>query len=137
MAVNHPVSNRSRGCDLHAVEEIEEMVRRFYADVAQDDLLGPVFNDVAQVDWAAHIPKLVQFWQRILLSQPGYQGNPLAEHERIHAITTFTADHFNRWLDLFHDTVDDGWAGPNAEQAKAFAFRVAEAHYRHLNRIRG
>ena len=27
--------------------EIAEMVRRFYADVAKDDILGPMFNDVA------------------------------------------------------------------------------------------
>jgi len=33
--------------DLDTPEEIAEMVRRFYADVAQDDLLGPMFNDVA------------------------------------------------------------------------------------------
>ena len=40
--------------DLDTVEEIAEMVRRFYADVAMDDLLGPVFEDVAEVDWSEH-----------------------------------------------------------------------------------
>ena len=28
-------------------DDVVEMVRRFYRDVAQDDLLGPTFNDVA------------------------------------------------------------------------------------------
>ena len=37
--------------DLDGPEEVSEMVRRFYQGVAQDDLLGPMFNDVAQVDW--------------------------------------------------------------------------------------
>lgn len=56
--------------DLDSVEEIAEMVRRFYADVAMDDLLGPVFEEVAQVDWAEHLPKLTAFWARALLGEP-------------------------------------------------------------------
>ena len=44
-----------------------EMVRRFYAEVTADDLLGPMFNDVAQVDWSEHLPKLTAFWCRALL----------------------------------------------------------------------
>lgn len=62
--------------DLDSPEEIAEMVRRFYADVTQDDVLGPMFNDVAQVDWSEHLPKLAAFWCRALLDQPGYTGNP-------------------------------------------------------------
>jgi truncated hemoglobin YjbI len=33
--------------DPDSPEEIAEMVRCFYRDVAQDDLLGLLFNDVA------------------------------------------------------------------------------------------
>ncbi len=59
------------------------MVRRFYADVAMDDLLGPMFNDVARVDWSVHLPKLTAFWCRALLDQQGYAGNPFRAHARI------------------------------------------------------
>src|SRR3546814_14073495 len=41
--------------DLDDESVIAEMVRRFYADVAQDELLGPMFNDVGQVDWSEHL----------------------------------------------------------------------------------
>lgn len=117
-----------RGRDLDDPVEIAEMVLRFYADVAQDDLLGPMFNDVARVDWSEHLPKLTAFWCRVLLSQPGYQGNPYRAHLDVHARRPFTRAHFDRWLDLFHDTVDLGWSGPKAEQAKAFARKVAAVH---------
>lgn len=40
--------------DLDDPQKVAEMVRRFYSDVAQDTLLGPMFNDVAHTDWAAH-----------------------------------------------------------------------------------
>lgn len=108
------------------------MVRRFYADVAQDDLLGPMFEEVADVDWAEHLPKLAAFWCRALLSMPGYEGNPYRAHQEVHARRPMRREHFERWLDLFHDTVDIGWAGPKAEQAKALARKVAFVHSKQI-----
>lgn len=121
-----------RGRDLDDPVEIAEMVRRFYADVAQDDLLGPMFNDVARVDWSEHLAKLTAFWCRALLSMPGYEGNPYRQHLLVNARRPFTAAHFERWLDLFHDTLDLGWAGPKVDQAKALACKVAMVHSRQL-----
>lgn len=121
-----------RGCDLDDEVEIAELVRRFYADVAQDDLLGPMFNEVARVDWSEHLPKLTAFWCRALLSQPGYQGNPYRAHLDVHAQRPFTRAHFERWLELFHDHVDLGWSGPKAEHAKALARRVALVHSKQI-----
>jgi hemoglobin len=119
--------------DLDDLGEVAEMVRRFYGDVAQDDLLGPIFNTVARVDWSEHLPKLTDYWCRLLLGLPGYTGNPLRAHQLVHEKRAFTDQHFERWLDLFSETVDLGWTGPNAEKAKAFAVRVARAHGRQLS----
>ncbi|MEO5900369.1 MAG: group III truncated hemoglobin [Ilumatobacteraceae bacterium] len=124
----HPAPCR----DLDSPEQIDEMVRRFYADVNGDDLLGPMFNEVAQVDWSVHLPKLSAFWCRALLGQPGYQGNPFRAHALIHAKREFTADHFERWLRLFHQTLDRGWTGPNAQRAHDLADNVARVHSRQL-----
>lgn len=104
------------------------MVRRFYADVAMDDLLGPMFNDVARVDWSDHLPKLTAFWCRALLGQPGYRGNPFRAHAEVHAQRPFTAAHFERWLVLFHETLELGWVGPNARRAAKLADNVARVH---------
>ena len=126
---NDPGTDRLwRDRDLDDPAEIGEMVRRFYADVAQDDLLGPLFNDVAQVDWSEHLPKLTAFWCRALLSIPGYQGNPFRKHIEVHEQSPFTPAHFERWLDLFHDTIDSGWSGPRVDDAKTLAQRVAMVH---------
>ena len=114
--------------DLDEPEEIAEMVRRFYADVAQDDLLGPMFNEVARVDWSEHIPKLTAFWCRVLLGVPGYGGNPFRAHADVHDQRSFTAEHFVRWLTLFHETLDLGWTGPVTERARAVADNVARVH---------
>ena len=114
--------------DLDDPEQIAEMVRRFYADVAQDDLLGPMFNDVAQVDWSEHLPKLTAFWCRALLGQAGYVGNPYRAHRLVHAQEPFAPAHFRRWLTLFHETVALGWTGPLADRAIALADNVARVH---------
>jgi hemoglobin len=118
--------------DLDDPEQIAEMVRRFYADVAQDGLLGPMFHDVAHVDWSEHLPKLAAFWCRALLGLDGYTGNPFRAHALIHAQRSFTAAHFARWLSLFHDTVELGWTGPRADRALALAEEVARVHRRRL-----
>jgi hemoglobin len=118
--------------DLDTPEEIGEMVRRFYADVAQDDLLGPMFNDVARVDWSAHLPKLTDFWCRALLGLPGYVGNPFRAHSLVHEKRPFTGAHFERWLSLFHETLELGWTGPRATRAGQLADDVARVHSHHL-----
>jgi len=116
------------GQDLDSPEQIAEMVRRFYQDVAQDDLLGHVFNDVAQVDWGEHLPKLTAFWCRALLGLSGYEGNPFRSHRLVHERAPFTAAHFERWLELFTETIRTGWGGPNAERALELAHHVARVH---------
>ena len=117
--------------DLDDVVGIETLVRAFYRRAAMDDLLGPVF-EAADVDWASHIPTVVDFWCWQLLQQPGYTGNTLRAHEELQAATPFTTQHFERWLELFDDTVDDLFAGPHAENAKARAAKMAAALQRLL-----
>jgi hemoglobin len=98
-----------RDRDLDDPTEIAEMVRRFYADVAQDDTLGPMFNEVARVDWPEHLAKVAAFWCRALLSRSGYEGNPYRAHLLVNARRPFTREHFVRWLDL--STRRWTWAG--------------------------
>ena len=108
-----------------AVEELAT-VQRVIA------ILGPLFNDVAQVDWSEHLPKLTAFWSRALLGIEGYHGNPFRSHSEIHARSPFTVAHFQRWLLLFHETIELGWVGPNATRALELAHNVARVHSQQL-----
>jgi len=118
--------------DITTEADVEQMVRSFYGAVVQDELLGPIFTTVANVDWSTHIPKLSLFWCRNLFGTPGYQGNALRAHRAIHEQSPFQLEHFARWLDIFDDTIDANWRGPNAERAKSFARRVASVQGKHL-----
>lgn len=111
--------------DLDTRSRIHDLVVDFYRVVAMDDVLGPVFNEVAEVDWAEHIPKLIDYWCRVLLREPGYDGYILRAHQRVAADEPFRAEMFDRWFQLFVEAVDREWCGPVADRAKKHAAQIA------------
>ena len=123
--LEHLVGGVADKPDLDNRTEIRNLVVSFYREVVFDELLGPVFGEVAEVDWSTHIPKLIDYWCRVLLNQPGYDGYILGPHERVHSLEAFRPELFDRWYLLFAMSVDGGWRGPMAEKAKAHAARMA------------
>jgi hemoglobin len=79
---------------------IERVVRGFYDKVRQDPLLGPVF-DARIKDWEPHLQKMCQFWSSVALMSGRYHGSPMTKHLPL----PVDAAHFDRWLDLFRQTV--------------------------------
>ena len=116
--------------DLDSPREIGELVRIFYTRVAEDPLLGPVFVRQAQVDWDEHQHTLTAFWCKLELGLPGYFGSPTEKHAALSAVRPFRAVQFERWIALFHDTIDSGWEGPHAESIKARATQIAKLQSR-------
>jgi len=111
--------------DLTTRADIHDLVVAFYREIVFDDLLAPVFGEVAEVDWAVHIPKLIDYWCRVLLAQPGYVGTILHAHRHVHDLEPFQAEHFDRWYLLWTESIDQRWAGPNAANAKNHAAQIA------------
>lgn len=118
--------------DLDTRAKVHDLVVDFYREVSFDDRLGPVFNDVAEVDWPVHIPKLIDYWCRVLLGEVGYDGYILGPHARVDALEPFRAELFDRWYALFETAVDAGWSGPLAERAKDHAVRMSGVLSRRL-----
>ena len=100
-----------------------------------DDLLAPVFIDMAEVEWSEHIPLLIDYWCRILLGHPGYQDAILSAHQHVHDREALTAEHFDRWYSLWAATIDDRWAGPCAERAKHQAAKIGATLARRISSI--
>ena len=120
--------------DITDRADLDVMVRDFYRDAAMDDVLGPVF-EAAQVNWNAHIATLIDFWAWQLLGEPGYTRQPLRAHESVHARTPLNGAHYERWVELFCDTVDASFAGPRAEAAKSRGRKMAAAMERLLSGV--
>lgn len=120
------------GEELFPVSHIEQMVDTFYARVQEDEELGPIFEKRID-DWPTHLGRMVKFWRAVLRSEPGFtpssRGAPPVLHRRIEELRQ---EHFERWLGLFGDVVDEIYA-PNArDQVKEAAARIATALSRHL-----
>jgi hemoglobin len=117
--------------DITTRADVAELVVEFYRQVAMDDLLGPIF-ETARVDWSAHIAKLTDFWSWQLLGERGYEGNPLRAHEPVAQRSPFRSEHYERWLAMFVEAVDERFDGPVASMAKGRAERMASALQRLL-----
>lgn len=111
--------------DLDTRGEIHDLVIDFYREIVFDPELGRVFGEVAEVDWTTHIPRLIDYWARVLLGDPGYDGYILRPHQHVHALEPLQLDYFDRWFGLFEQCVDDRWRGPLADLAKDHAARMA------------
>ncbi len=112
--------------DIQFRTDIEQLINRFYDRVKADPVIGYIFNDIAKVDWPKHLPVMYDFWEFLLLQGKNYQGNPIEKHFELHARHPLTAEHFDRWLALFQESVDDLFAGPVADDAKFRAMVIAE-----------
>jgi hemoglobin len=90
----------ARRRDIGDRNDIAEMIMDFYARAFADDLLGPVFVDVAKLDLAAHLPIMCDFWETVLFRAGLYRRNALQVHVDLHREAHLTGAHFARWLQL-------------------------------------
>lgn len=118
--------------DILQIEDVKMLVDAFYTKIQADEKLGDIFNGVIQNRWPEHLEKMYKFWQTILLGEHTYYGSPFKPH----ASLPVEVEHFNRWLDLFYETIDTNFEGEKAEEAKWRSKKMAEMflfkieHYR-------
>jgi len=113
--------------DIISREDIEFLVDTFYGRVKQDPLLAPQFS---RVDWNKHLPVMYNFWSSMMLGEQSYRGNPFEKHLPL----PLTAGHFEAWIALFHEVVDDNFSGIQAEEIKSRAQSIAHL-FQHKMRL--
>ncbi len=117
---------------LKTADDIQEMVHQFYGLVQNDDLIGPIFNEVIKDNWPAHLEKMVGFWRTILLNERMYSGSPFPPHKKL----DIEARHFERWLSLFEKNIK-GFSGDLAEDALKRAKNMAIMFEYKINHLKG
>jgi hemoglobin len=111
--------------DISTREDIVRLVDSFYEKVKRDELIGSLFTTVFNVNWGRHLPVMYDFWQNMLFYTGSYSGNPLESHRRLHQVFPLKEEHFNRWVVLFTETVDELFKGERALLAKQRALSIA------------
>ncbi|WOI53906.1 group III truncated hemoglobin [Parvularcula sp. LCG005] len=99
---------------------ISLLVERFYEAVRVDPALGPVFAAAIGADWTPHLATMKRFWSSVALGTGVYEGRPVPAHARHRDITP---EHFERWLVLFRETLEE--TAPCPDAADFFLERAA------------
>jgi hemoglobin len=115
--------------DLDTEATIDTLVLKFYYKLLNDDLMAPLFYEVAAIDLSTHIPKIALYWYKMLLGDRRYKRHTLQVHRDLHMKSPLRGEHHERWLRHFMETVDADFAGPKADQAKRLALRFSDNLY--------
>lgn len=99
-------------------EDVSLLVKTFYDKVLKNEDLKPFFT---KLDFKMHLTKMIHFWSFVLIDEPGYSTNVTDKHIRL----PLKQEHFDRWLGLFNETVDELFEGEKATVAKQRAFTIA------------
>lgn len=99
--------------DIVTLDDVKLLVNTFYDKVRKDDSLAPIFDAQIKDRWPAHLEKMYTFWQTVLLDEHTYFSSPFPPHAKLpvdHA-------HFQQWLKLFAETIDELFQGEKADEA--------------------
>jgi len=108
--------------DIETLEHVKLMVDTFYDKVRRDPLLSDIFDSRIGDHWPEHLGKMYRFWQTVLLDEHTYYGSPFVPHAKL----PVSGGHFDQWVKLFSESVDDLFEGEKATKAKWQGQRMAE-----------
>jgi len=100
-------------------EKLANLLRHFYADIRQHNLVGPIFNQHIQ-DWPAHLETIASFWARLTGGPSEYSGQMPAKHLTL----GLNAVHFQTWLQLWEFNCRNYLAGSEAQEMISLAHEI-------------
>jgi hemoglobin len=118
--------------DITTLEDIKILVDTFYTKVQKDDFICPIFNGKIGDRWPEHLEKMYRFWQTILLEVHTYTGSPFPPHKHL----PVDKAHFDRWMEIFTETLDQLYTGATADEAKLRAKNMADMFNYKINYFR-
>lgn len=118
--------------DIRNRIDIELFVNSFYDRIKTNPVIGYIFTDIAKVNWERHLPVMYNFWENALFYSGTYKGNPLELHKHLHRVMPLEPRHFDQWINIFNETIDELFNGPKADLAKERAYSIAQIMQRNI-----
>lgn len=112
--------------DLTSRTQIETLVQDFYQKLLEDELVSHFFLTHMSDSLDEHLPRIVDFWDTILLGGLGYNGNMMRRHMELNSRSELNEEHFERWLKIWSATIDENFRGAKADLAKEKAKTMKE-----------
>jgi hemoglobin len=110
--------------DIENREDIELLVNTFYDKVKADNTIGHIFHKIIGDDWSHHLPIMYSFWETVIFNKAGYHGNPIQKHTEVDKKSPLNQQHYDRWLQLWNETINQLFAGETAEHVKSRAMMM-------------
>lgn len=107
--------------DIKHIDDIKILVNTFYDRIQKNELLASIFANKIMGNWEPHLEKMYRFWETILLETHSYFGSPFPPHAQL----PVAQQHFDEWLKLWHNTVNELYEGEKANEAKWRADKMA------------
>lgn len=111
--------------DLDCEDNIARFIDLFYEKVLKDDLLRPIFIDIAQIDLSHHLGHIRDYWGKLLLGKTDYQRNTMEIHRALNGKSRLTPEQFSKWLELFVLTAETHFDGDKTTRAIRIATNIA------------
>lgn len=130
------MTNAMNNIETKEIEDRQDvilLVNKFYQRVRQDELIGPIFNEKIGKHWAEHLQTMYDFWESRLFDKDTYEGRPLMKHKPL----PIGKPHFDRWLKLWNETIDDYFVGDVADLARSKAESIGRFFQEKLEEMRG
>ena len=115
--------------DIENREDIVKLLTSFYAKASQDEIIGSKFD---HLNMEEHIEVIANFWASILFGANNYKGDPFGKHV---PLDLHKAD-FDRWVELFTETVDAYFSGTVADEAKLRGQTISKIFQHKLDSLR-
>ncbi len=111
--------------DIESRKDIKLLVNSFYDKVKVDRTIGHIFNEIVNVDWEEHLPKMYTFWETIIFGTAAFKGNPMRTHKELSWKTNMGEAQFDSWLALWEKTIDENFTGIKADETKQRGRNIA------------
>ncbi len=96
------------------------LLRHFYADVRQHQVIGPIFT-AHITEWPSHLEKIADFWGTIAGGPRAYSGPMVAKHIPL----DLKEEHFHVWLGLWERNCQIWLPADCAREMIQFAQNIA------------
>lgn len=125
--------------DIENRADIQKLVTNFYERLLVEEEFKHIFLEVAEIEVLEHLDIIIDFWESVLFRVGKYKRNTLEKHLDLNQKYRLNETHFNKWLKIFNETVDELFEGEKAKAAKDRALSIAsiiKMKIDHLERMR-
>ena len=111
--------------DIKDKKDLEILFDLFYNKAINNKSIGYFFTKIVPINLKEHLPVIVSFWENNLFFTGGYKNNLVKIHQNIHQISALKYPHYDTWIQLLNESVDELFKGENAERLKTNALSIA------------